>query len=298
MGSLDGQVALVTGGGRGLGRSIALALAAEGAAVAVDDIFRDASGASAAEAVVREVEISGGRGLAVHENLTTSDGAKAMVDKTVEKFGAVDILVNCAGNMVRGPLQDISEEQWDSLINLHLKGHFLSCKMVLPHMLERNRGRIVTVSSRGAFFQVPASKLEPKDKRQPPSTPYSAAKAGIMGLTTTLAVELWDTGITVNCLLPSAATQLFPDTRPRMVGGVPASESLDPDDVAPSVVYLCSPEAENISGRIVYASGGDIILYGDQLDMRGSRMVRKPGRWTQKELGETIPALLGIPAGS
>lgn len=295
MGSLEGQVALVTGGGRGLGASIARALAAQGAAVAIDDIFRDEASLSAAETAAGEIGANGGRALALAEDVTSSAGAKAMTDQVVDQFGRLDILVCCAGNMVRGLLQDLTEQQWDSLLDLHLKGHFLACKMALPHMLERDFGRILTVSSRGAFFQVPFSKRDAKDARKPSSTPYSAAKAGILGLTTTLAVELWDTGINVNCLLPSATTQLFPDTRPRMVGGVPASESLDPNDVAPAAVYLCSPEARDISGKIVYASGGDLILYGDPLSTAGSRMIRKHGRWTQDELAAAVPPLLGLP---
>ena len=297
MGLLDGQVALVTGGGRGLGRAISLALAAEGAAVAIDDIFRDENGVSAAEQTVVEIEAAGGRGLALFENVTTSAGAESMVEQTVAQLGGLNILVMCAGNMVRGKLEDLSEEQWDSLIGLHLKGHFLACKFAIPHMKQEDRGSIITVSSRGAFFQVPASKSETKDLRQPPSTPYSAAKAGIMGLTTTLAVELWETGINVNSLLPSATTQLFPEDKPRMVGGVPASESLDPADIAPTVVFLASEAGKNISGKFVYASGGDIIVYGDQLDVRGSRMVRKHGRWEPNEIAGVLPPLLGVPRG-
>lgn len=297
MGLLEGQVALVTGGGRGLGRAIALALAAEGAAVAIDDIFRDENGVSAAQATVDEIEAAGGRGLALMENVTTAAGASAMVERTVAEFGGLNILVMCAGNMARGALQDLTEEQWDSLMALHLKGHFMSCKYAIPHMLTQERGSIITVSSRGAFFQVPASKTDGKDLRQPPSTAYSAAKAGILGLTTTLAVELWNTGINVNSLLPSATTQLFPEATPRMVGGVPASESLDPSDIAPTIVFLCSAAGKNISGKFVYASGGDILVYGDPLDVRGSRMVRKHGRWDPHEIADVLPALLGVPVG-
>ncbi|SDG81829.1 SDR family NAD(P)-dependent oxidoreductase [Microbacterium pygmaeum] len=297
MGLLDGQVALITGGGRGLGRAISLALAAEGASVAIDDIFRDENGVSVADEVVAEIEAIGARGLALRENVTTSEGASAMVAQTVEKFGRLDILVMCAGNMVRGKLEDLTEEQWDGLMSLHVKGHFLACKYAIPQMKKQNSGSIITVSSRGAFFQVPASKTETKDLRQPPSTVYSAAKAAIMGLTTTLAVELWETGIRVNSLLPSATTQLFPESKPRMVGGVPPSESLDPADVAPAVVFLSTPAAKNISGKFVYASGGDIIVYGDQLDVRGSRMVRKHGRWDAAELADVLPSLLGVPVG-
>jgi NAD(P)-dependent dehydrogenase (short-subunit alcohol dehydrogenase family) len=295
MGLLDGQVALITGGGRGLGRAIALAVAAEGAAVTIDDIFRDENGRSAAEQTATEIEKAGGKALALEENVTTSDGAAAMVRKTVDAFGRLDILVMCAGNMVRGNLEDLTEEQWDSLISLHLKGHFLAEKYAIPEMKKNDNGTIVTVSSRGAFFQVPDSKTDPKPDRNPPSTAYSAAKAGIMGMTTTLAVELWDTGITVNALMPSATTQLFPESKPRMVGGVPASQSLDPADIAPTVVFLASKYGRNISGKFVYASGGDIIVYGPQLDTANSRMVRKNGRWTPEEIGDVLPPLLGVP---
>lgn len=295
MGSLNGQVALVTGGGRGLGRSIARALAAEGAAVAIDDLFRDEAGVSAADTTVKEIESAGGKGLALCEDVTTEAGATAMAEAVVKQFGRLDILVNCAGNFARVPLIDLTERQWDSIITLHLKGHYLCSRAVLPHMLNQNSGRILTVASRGAFFQVPPSKSAQRDVRKPSGTAYAAAKAGIMGFTTTLAVELWNTGINVNCLLPSATTQLFPDTKPRMVGGVPAAESLDPDDVAPGAVYLCSPEAADISGKFVYAAGGDLVFFGNPLDMQGSRMVRKHGRWTQAELAQVVPSLLGVP---
>ncbi|MFT3816571.1 MAG: SDR family NAD(P)-dependent oxidoreductase [Rubrivivax sp.] len=294
MQALKGQVALVTGGGRGLGRSIAKALAAQGAAVAVDDLHRDENGTPSAALVAKEIEQAGGNALALQEDVTSAAGAQVMVDAVVQRFERIDILVTCAGNFHRTPLAEMSEQQWDSIIDLHLKGHFLSCRMAVPHMLKQNSGRILTVSSRGAFFQVPASKRVQRDVRKPSGTAYAAAKAGIMGFTTTLAVELWDTGINVNCLLPSATTQLFPESKARLVGGVPAAESLDPDDVAPAAVFLCSPDAADISGKFMYAGGGDLVFYGDQLDMRGARMVRKAGRWTQGELARVVPSLLGI----
>lgn len=296
MSGVVGKVALVTGGGRGLGRSIALALAAEGAAVAIDDVYRDDAGA-AADLVAAEIEAAGGRALALSEDVTTSEGAEAMVAKTVEKFGALDILVTCAGNAVYGALQDLTEQQWDSLMNLHLRGHFLSCKFAIPELLKRPQGRIVTVGSRAAFYQVPSSKrLTPEAK--PASTAYAAAKAGILGLTTTLAVELWETGVTVNCLLPSATTQLFPGAIPRMFGGIPATQSLDPGDVAPTVVYLSGDESKDITGKLIYVSGGDLLFYSNPLDAGVSRMVRKTGRWTPAELADVVPGMLGIPAGA
>src|ERR1700760_2256487 len=127
MGKLEGRVALVTGGGRGLGRSIALALAAEGSAVAIDDLFRDEKNGSAAETTAGEIEAAGGKALALHEDVSNSAGAQAMVDATVTRFGRLDILIACAGNTTRGLLHELTEQQWDSVINLHLKGTFLSC---------------------------------------------------------------------------------------------------------------------------------------------------------------------------
>jgi len=294
MNSYKGQVALITGGGRGVGRGIALALAAQGVSVVIDDLFRDANGAAAADSVIKEIEQAGGTGLALYEDVSSEEGSRKMVDATVERFGRLDILIMCAANNVQKLLHEMSADEWDAVIRLHLRGHFLGCRMALPQMLKQNSGRIITVASRGAFYHLPSSKREPKPPRRPSNAPYSAAKAGILGMTTSLAGELWDTGITVNCLLPSANTQLFPATSARMVGGVPATESLDPEDIAPAVVYLCSPDAAEISGQLMYASGGDIVFYGHQLDMHGARMVRKQGRWTQEELNKVVPGILGI----
>lgn len=297
MGSLKGQVAVVTGGGRGLGRSIARALAAEGAAVAIDDVYRDAAGVSAADSTASEIEKAGGAALALSEDVASADGTRAMADAVVKRFGRIDALVTCAGNFINVPLSEFTEQQWDSVINLHVKGHYHCCKAVLPQMLKQNSGRILTVGSRAAFFHLPESKRTPLGERKPSGTAYAAAKAGIIGFTTVLAAELWHAGINVNCLVPSATTQLFPGTKPRGTGGVPPSASLDPDDVAPAAVYLCSPESADLSGKTVYASGGDVIVFGDLLDGRGSRMIRKNGRWTQPELAQVLPSLLGIAQG-
>lgn len=296
MGSLEGKVAIVTGGARGVGRGIARLMAREGAAVAIDDVFRDAKGVSAAETTAREIEAEGGRALALQEDISTEAGTRAMADAVLRKFGRIDALVTCAGNIVPGGVMDLKEEEWDLVVRLHLKGTYLCCKAVLPAMLEQKSGSILTVASRGAFYDVPPSKHIPRPGRKPTSAAYTAAKAGIVGLTGALAVELWDTGINVNSLLPSAATQLFPDTKPRQLGGTPPTTSLDPEDIAPAAVFLCSPAGAHISGRLMYASGGDIVFFGTPLDMNGSRMVRKNGRWTLPEISEVVPSLLGAVA--
>lgn len=295
MGNLDGQVALVTGGGRGLGRAIALEFASQGAAVAIDDVFRDENGVSAAEQVAAEIIEAGGRALALHEDVTTGEGASSMIEQVVEKFGGLNSLVCCAGNVVQGPFDSLTEEQWDSVIRLHLRGHFLSAKYAIPHLKKQETASILTLGSRGAFYQLPRNKREPfQNHRKPQSAAYSTAKAGVLGFTTTLALELWDTGVNVNSLIPSAQTQLFPESKPRSVGGVPPSRSLDPADIAPVAVFLCSPEGNDISGKFVYSSGGDIILYGEQLSLDGSRMLRKDGRWVQEELADSVRPLVGI----
>jgi 3-oxoacyl-[acyl-carrier protein] reductase len=293
MSRLEGQAALVTGGGRGLGRSVALRLAAEGAAVVIDDMYIDDEGSAAAERVAEEIRSNGGRATAMRENVSTTEGGDAMVAAAVEQYGRLDILVTCAGNFVRGPIQDLTDEQWDSLVAVHLRGHFVCARAATRQMLEQDYGRIITVASRGAYYDLPRSKSDPASGHKPSSTAYSAVKAGIMGFTNTLALELWETGITANCLLPSATTQLFPGTAPRMVGGVPPSSSLDPDYIAPVVAFLASPEAEAISGKVVYASGGDVILFGSPLDMAGARMVRTSGMWTLDELQAVLPTLTG-----
>lgn len=296
-GRLDGRVAVVTGGGRGIGRATALALADAGAAVVVDDLYVDDSGA-AADLVVEEVIAAGGRALAQREDVTSAAGAESMVAAAVSEFGRLDILVNCAGNVVKSDLVDLSEAQWDSVIDLHLKGHFLACRAAVPAMIANGYGRIVNIGSRGAFWDVPDNKGVPRrDARKPSSAAYAAAKAGIMALSTTLALELWETGVNVNCLLPSANTTLFPGTTPNPVGGIPPASSMEPEYIAPLVVYLAGELSALVSGRFFYASGGDICLYSQPFQLPGGgSLVRTPGRWEPTEIASVLSGMLGVPA--
>jgi 3-oxoacyl-[acyl-carrier protein] reductase len=266
--------------------------------VVIDDLAVGADGVPAAEAVAAEIIRSGGRALACREDVTTASGAQAMVDAAVAEFGRLDILFNCAGNVVKSDLVDLTERQWDSVIDLHLKGHFLACQAATRVMLENGWGRIVNVGSRGAFWDVPDNKLEPRtDPRRPSSAAYAAAKAGIMALSTTLAIELWDTGITVNCLLPSANTALFPGTKPNPVGGIPPASSMEPEFIAPLIVYLASDLSEQVSGRFFYASGGDICLYTQPFQLPGGgSIVRTPGVWEPEEIASVLSGMLGVPA--
>jgi len=295
---LTGRVALITGGGGGIGRASALALAAAGAAVVIDDLGVGADGIGAADAVAAEIVRLGGRALACREDVTTARGAQAMVDAAVAEFGSLDILFACAGNVVKADLVDLTEPQWDSVIDLHLKGHFFACQAATRVMLENGWGRIITVGSRGAFWDVPDNKLVARtDPRRPSSAAYAAAKAGIMALSTTLAIELWDTGVTVNCLLPSANTALFPGTTPNPVGGIPPASSMDPEYIAPLIVYLASDLSEHVSGRFFYASGGDICLYTQPFRLPGGgSLVRTSGAWEPEEIADVLSGMLGVPA--
>ena len=284
MSTLNGKVAVVTGGGRGIGRGVSLALAAEGAKVVVNDFFKDTEGA-AADQVVEEMTSAGGAALADYGDVSTFAGGAAIVDAAVEHFGRIDILVMCAGNFGFIPTLDVPEDHWDLTMAVHLKGHFACSQAAARHMVAQGEGgRIITFASRGAFYMT-----------QPA---YAAAKAGIMGLTTALAGDLGKHGITANCVLPSAGTQLFPgdDPKARTFGGMPASRSLDPSDISPLVTYLASEEAKDITGRFMYASGGDVCVFAQPLSVRGgsNTYLRKDGRWTPHELGELLPGVLGV----
>ena len=285
MEGFDSKVAVITGGGRGLGRVIALALAERGTRIAVNDIFSDESGGWAAEEVVGEIESVGGEAFADHEDVSSWSGAERLMQAAVDRYGSIDILVLCAGTNAAVGLMDVSEAQWDATIAVHLKGHSGCMRAAAQRMIEQgNGGRMITLASRGAFFSK--------------SAPYAAAKAGIMGLSIEAARELAPHGITVNCLLPSATTQLFPGKDPgdRLMGGMPESVDLSPEAIAPVVTYLASADSANVTGRFVYASGEDICFYQTPLLLTGfPTFLRKVGGWTAEELSQALPSVIGAP---
>jgi NAD(P)-dependent dehydrogenase (short-subunit alcohol dehydrogenase family) len=282
---LKGKSAVVTGGGSGgIGRGVALALAAEGAKVVVNDIARDPDGKSIADKVVDEIKKTGGTAVANYDSVTTMQGGENIIKTAVSNFGRIDILVNCAGNLRGKVTVETEEADWDSVMNVHLKGHFSCSKAAAREMIKQKSGRIIGFSSRAATGLGSSSA-------------YSAAKAGILGLTSAMAMELKGHGITVNTIIPSADTKLFPGKRSKAVQGpYPVPISWEPDYVAPIILYLATDEAQVITGHIFYVCGGDICIYARplQLPAETNMFVRSVSKWTIDELGQVIPPLLGL----
>jgi NAD(P)-dependent dehydrogenase (short-subunit alcohol dehydrogenase family) len=282
---LKGKSAVVTGSGNpvGIGRAVALALAAEGAKVVVNDIGIDKDGKKAADRVVAEIIKAKGVAVANYDSVATVQGGENIIRTALTNFGKIDILVNCAGNFIPRRFADTTEQEWDSIISVHVKGHFSCIKAAIKEMIKQKSGRIINFSSRGATVGGG-------------SPVYSTAKAAILGLTSSLAADVKEYGITVNAILPSAVTGLFPWAKKRMEDNLPVAASTEPEYVAPMVTYLATDEAQGITGRYIYASGGDICIYPQPLLVPAESpvFIRKIGKWTVDEIGQVIPQLLGL----
>jgi NAD(P)-dependent dehydrogenase (short-subunit alcohol dehydrogenase family) len=260
MGMLDGRVAIVTGAGRGIGRSVAVLLAAQGAAVVVNDLGSavDGSGtdASPAGGVVAEIKSAGGQAAASGADVSDHAAAQAMIESAVSQFGRLDVLVNAAGILRDRMIFNMSEQEWDDVIRVHLKGTFNTSKFAAIHWRAQRdpqaSNRIINFTSVSGLHGSPG---------QPN---YAAAKMGIVGLTYSCANALTHYGVTVNAISPGAATRMtdsVPTERRRSRSA--SDEERSPDNIAPIVAYLASDKSGWINGRIVHTAGYEVSLYNN-----------------------------------
>ncbi|MER7156757.1 SDR family oxidoreductase [Streptomyces lydicus] len=288
-GICTGRVVAVTGAGRGLGRAHALALAAEGAQVVVNDLGVAADGAGAssgpAQQVVDAIRARGGRAVRHTGDITTTDGAASLVATALDTYGRLDALVNNAGFLRDRMLVNLDEDDWDAVVRVHLKGHFLPLKHAAAHWrAEAKAGRtpdarvVNTSSGAGLLGSVGQGN-------------YSAAKAGILGLTLVAAAELARYGVQVNALAPAARTRMtertFAGTMAAPTDGT--FDAMAPENVSPLVVWLSSAASAGVTGRVFEAEAGRITV------MEGwhpGPTADKGARWTPAEAGETARELL------
>jgi NAD(P)-dependent dehydrogenase (short-subunit alcohol dehydrogenase family) len=282
---LKGKVAIVTGAGRGIGRGEALALASEGAKVIVNDLggARDGTGASIspADEVVAEIKKLGGEAVANYDSVTSMQGGENIVKTAIDSFGKVDILVNNAGILRDRMVFNISEEDWDLVLKVHLYGHFHTIRAASPLFRQQRYGRIINTSSIAGLYATTYGQAN-----------YGAAKEGIVGLTRKVARDMGRYGVTCNCIRPNAGTRLTLSDEMRKTWPKTAIEMLEqmkPEDIAPLAVWLASDDAANVNGRVFYVETGRVGLYSEPVL---EKQLVKVGGWTIDELFSFMPVTL------
>jgi hypothetical protein len=289
---LADRVAVVTGAGRGIGREVALALAAAGAKVVVNDygVNVDGSAPSTGPAfeVVAEIARAGGEAVASTESVADWGSAKRIIDTAVERFGRIDVLVTCAGVLRDRMIFNMTEDEWDTVLAVHLKGTFNCVRHACTHMREQRYGRIVTFSSGAGLFGNPGQ------------ANYGAAKSAIGGLTKVAARDLGRYGVTVNAICPVAGTRMTLSEAylrarelrrqqgiQREDRGVADIERLDPGDIAPMVVFLASEQAAHVNGQFFLCWGSAVALLSQPRPVK--TLFKGDGVWTLAELERLAP---------
>jgi NAD(P)-dependent dehydrogenase (short-subunit alcohol dehydrogenase family) len=286
MGALDGRVAVITGAGRGIGREHALLFAREGASVIVNDLGggNDGNGADAgpAQQVVDEIVAAGGQAAANTDNIATWAGAAALVQQAVDAFGRLDVVVNNAGILRDGYLAGLTEEQWDAVIAVHLKGHFAVLRHAAAHWKQRSKageqvaGAVINTASASGTFLPNAGQVN-----------YGAAKAGIAAMSLVAALELERYGVRVNCIAPIARTRLTlatPGMSAFFAQPVAKGEfdAFSPANISPLVAYLATEKCPH-NGKVFGAQGGSIQ---ELLGWHTGRTIDTAGPWTIDEIAE------------
>jgi len=291
----EGRVVVITGAGGGIGRQHALAFAAEGAKVVVNDLggARDGTGASAgpAQAVADEIRAAGGEAVAHTEDISSWDGSLSLIQTAIDTFGGLDVVVNNAGILRDRMLTNMTEAEWDAVIKVHLKGTFGPAHHAAAYWRDRskagepNDARIINTSSpSGIFGNVGQSN-------------YGAAKAGIAAFTVIASMELARYGVTVNAISPTALTRMteglgFVEEQGAEMKAAAATEGwnpLGPENISPLVVWLGSPQSKDVTGRVFSVAGGFISVAEGWAN---GPSVNRDGRWEPGELGEVIPDLV------
>ena len=281
---LEGKVAIVTGAGRGIGRGEALALGSEGAKVVVNDLggAADGSGASTspAEEVVAEINKLGGEAVANYDSVATQQGGQNIIKTAIDTFGKVDILVNNAGILRDRMLFNMTEEDWDIVLKVHLYGHFHTVRAVSPLFRQQRYGRIINTASVAGLNATTYGQAN-----------YGAAKEGIVGLTRKVARDMGRYGVTCNCIRPNAGTRLtisdeMKKARPEAMAGF---EQMKPEGIAPLVVWLASDDAANVNGRTFFVEKGRVGLYSEPVS---EKQLVKPGGWSIDELFMFMPGTM------
>ncbi len=291
---LKGKSAIVTGAGRGIGRAIAMALAQEGASVVVNDfgVKRDGTKPTPgpADEVVQEIKSLGAKAVASYGDVASWQDSENLIKACVDNFGRLDILANMAGILRDRMIFNMTEEEWDALIAIHLKGHFTCTKFACAVLRKQRSGRIINTYSAAGLGNMGQAN-------------YSAAKEGIIGFTRTVARVMGRYGVTCNAIRPRAATRLTVTPELKAAWEKRAAEGLagagtgmallpvfpPPEAVSPVVVFLCTDEATNINGRTFFISGGEVALTSEPENFRS---IFKDGIWTVDELCELVPKTL------
>ena len=292
---LKDKVAIVTGAGRGIGRGVAMLMAAEGAKVVGVDIGASLDGTgsddSFAGQVVKEITDSGGEAIACQESVATMDGGEAIVRAAVDGFGKLDSVVTCHGILRDRMVFNMTEGEWDDVIRVHLKGTFTVVKHACILFRQQRSGSIVTFSSTSGLYGNSGQ------------ANYGAAKDGIAGFTRVVARDMGRYGVTANSIAPSAATRMtvsVPDEARTLraerriagAGGVDAAGLRgEADDIAPFVTWLASDDAAHVNGHIFHVTAGLVSLLNEPEPVK---TIHKQGRWTLEELTRVVPATLGM----